>query len=117
MGGKMKYLNTKRNGRSIAVHRVVAEDIVGRILRKDEVVHHKDGDRRNNDISNLQVMTHQEHVDLRHRIYTEKACLYCGRTFMPKSKTSKYCSIKCVHKNARPAADGGHDLRARRVER
>lgn len=37
-------------------HRVVAESMIGRRLRRGEVVHHRDGDKRNNDPSNLEVM-------------------------------------------------------------
>ncbi len=37
-------------------HRIVAEKILGRKLNKGEQVHHKDGNRTNNDSSNLEVM-------------------------------------------------------------
>lgn len=43
-------------------HRVVAERMLGRPLRPDEIVHHKDGDRRSNDPSNLEVMSQREHA-------------------------------------------------------
>lgn len=52
----------KRNGRH--EHRVVAEQMLGRPLRTDEVVHHKDGDGRNNSPDNLEVMTQNEHAKL-----------------------------------------------------
>lgn len=38
------------------VHRIVAEDMLGRALEPGEVVHHKDGDRHNNDPTNLEVL-------------------------------------------------------------
>lgn len=41
---------------------LIAEEMIGRYLRDDEVVHHKDGDNRNNDPANLQVMTAAEHT-------------------------------------------------------
>lgn len=37
------------------------EKHLGRKLRSDEVVHHKDGDKSNNSIENLEVMTLSEH--------------------------------------------------------
>ena len=52
---------TKTYGRH--THRVVAEQILGRPLRKGEVVHHIDGDKRNNDPSNIRVFESQaEHA-------------------------------------------------------
>ena len=45
-------------------HRIVAEQILGRPLKRDEIVHHIDGNKRNNDPSNLMVMTQSEHCRL-----------------------------------------------------
>lgn len=45
------------------VHTVMAEKhILGRPIRRDEVVHHKDGNKLNNEISNLEVMTRAAHT-------------------------------------------------------
>lgn len=35
--------------------------MLGRKLKKGEIVHHKDGNKKNNDPKNLQVMTQSEH--------------------------------------------------------
>jgi hypothetical protein len=43
-------------------HRVVAEQILGRPLKKHEVVHHEDGNKLNNDPENLVVTTQAEHM-------------------------------------------------------
>jgi hypothetical protein len=57
-GSKDNYV--KRNCKH--EHRLVMEKHLGRKLTSNEVVHHIDGDKWNNDISNLIVMTRQEHI-------------------------------------------------------
>lgn len=44
------------------LHRIVAEQLLGRALRPGEIVHHRDGDTENNHPDNLQVMTQAEHA-------------------------------------------------------
>ena len=53
-------------------HRLVMEKYLGRPLRSDEIVHHKDGNKQNNDISNLEVVTRAEHINI-HRSELHKA--------------------------------------------
>lgn len=44
-------------------HRLVMEDHIGRYLKREEVVHHRDNDKQNNDISNLELFaTNGEHL-------------------------------------------------------
>ena len=50
----------KRDGQH--EHRVIMERVLGRKLTFKEVVHHKDGNKHNNDPSNLEVMTRAEHM-------------------------------------------------------
>lgn len=45
-------------------HRLVMEKELGRYLKPDELVHHIDGDKLNNTIENLQVVTRSEHVKI-----------------------------------------------------
>ncbi len=45
-------------------HRVVMAEVLGRPLREDEIVHHIDGDKTNNRIENLQIMTQEEHLKM-----------------------------------------------------
>lgn len=73
-------------------HRKVMAESIGRPLRSDELVHHKDENRQNNDLSNLEVVTRFEHKvlhrerDLGRRLPGEDnpvvACRCgCGATF------------------------------------
>lgn len=45
-------------------HIVIMEGVMGRKLNKNECVHHKDGNRSNNAIDNLRVMTRSDHAKL-----------------------------------------------------
>lgn len=56
------HLYCRKDGRQVAVHRLVVEEHLGQALTSDQVVHHIDHNPLNNDISNLQVMTRAEHL-------------------------------------------------------
>ncbi len=59
-GGKHKYVKFY----GVHEHRVVAAKKLGRALFKWEVVHHIDGDGKNNSPENLQVITQSEHMKI-----------------------------------------------------
>ena len=63
-GHKFLYLpyhpNSKSNG-YYAEHRLVMEQMTGRLLTSNDEIHHKDGDGLNNNPSNLLLTTHSEH--------------------------------------------------------
>ena len=47
-------------------HRYVIECFLGRALKDDEHVHHKDGNKLNNSLYNLEVLSREEHARLHH---------------------------------------------------
>lgn len=81
-------------GKRVYEHRMIMENILKRKLNlKREVVHHKDGNKLNNDPTNLEVMTRAEHV-AHHRTTTictssHKGCSLCKR-FLVHSKFSTF---------------------------
>lgn len=52
-------------------HRFVMEKYLGRKLHSFEIVHHKDGNKLNNDISNLEVMGRADHNRTHFKKYTD----------------------------------------------
>ena len=58
----MNYKTTQCNKKQKRLHRVLMESKIGRKLDKNEIVHHKDGDKTNNIIENLELMTRGEHL-------------------------------------------------------
>lgn len=57
----------KGKGRYVLEHRLVMEQHLGRYLLPNEVVHHKDENPSNNDISNLELFSSQsEHISMAH---------------------------------------------------
>lgn len=88
----------------VLYHRVVVENYLGRILEDNEVVHHKDGDKHNNTIENLEVMSANEHAHhhaKKGRTCVELVCHCCGKTFIREKRQIKkncihtFCSRSC----------------------
>ena len=55
------------NGKQVRLHRHLMQQKLGRQLGSNELVHHKDGDKHNNEISNLEITTRGKHMK-HHRI-------------------------------------------------
>jgi hypothetical protein len=64
VGKSYEYINPNTSsvyGGRIREHIYIMQNHIGRPLKKGEVVHHIDGNKSNNDLSNLDLCTVQEH--------------------------------------------------------
>lgn len=87
-------------------HVVAMEEKMGRFMTRNEIVHHIDQCKTNNDPSNLVLMTQSTHSTLHHKTGNTMVSLICSACRGPftrrvgNSPTSKgykkaYCSRKC----------------------
>lgn len=67
--GYFRFHKTPANGKNSGrrLHCIIAESIIGRSLKKDEVVHHIDKNKLNNHPDNLMVMLRSDHTKLHHK--------------------------------------------------
>ena len=96
------YKQKKFGRRGIREHRWVVEQLLGRRLDINEIVHHKDGNKRNNSPDNLEILTRKAHGVIHYLKYPIiKKCQRpgCGKMFKPdktKRKRAKTCSPECA---------------------
>lgn len=97
--GRSRYRKLTIDGRTVSEHRHIVEQALGRALRPDEVVHHKNGDRYDNRLENLEVLSHQAHSEHHNQKHPRvKTCAACGAEFEPhptKRASKKTCSPAC----------------------
>lgn len=103
------YPGKKYRGRYCSEHTAVYWQKYGVIPRDGEIIHHIDGNKRNNNIENLQIMSLSDHTAKHMRklgmAYLRLKCPGCGREFIvakhrsymaKKEADVSCCSRQCV---------------------
>ena len=95
------HINGKKYNRR--VHRLVLQTFEPIPNYESMTVNHKDGDKLNNELDNLEWMTQKENINHAWEtglfdsidLLEEIECEHCGVIFKKPKRDSKYCSNKC----------------------
>lgn len=98
------FVNLKPNKKSIRLHRYLLEKAGFDLTGKE--VHHKDGNKKNNSLDNLEILDPADHIKI-HRpvVYITVECVTCGRKFQQtpgrindnaKKGRKPCCSLACA---------------------
>ena len=94
-----EHPNATKSG-YVLMHRIIMENHLGRLLNANEVVHHKDHNKKNNSIENLEVLNSLEHVKLhaseKRKSYVTLICPECGKTFVRAKNQTHLVKTKCT---------------------
>jgi len=103
--GKAKYISKMINGKVRTVHRYLIEQKIGRPLRNDEIIHHINGDSRDNRLENLEITNYKKHSNHHNRLKRETfKCDWCKKDFLMRKKEylwkkkrqkNVFCSRRC----------------------
>ena len=77
-------------GRAIREHRLVMEKHLGRRLESREIVHHVDGNKLNNELSNLVITNRAEHPHEHRKHFVDKFRKQCTKCFNIKNRSEFY---------------------------
>ena len=85
-----EHPNANSNG-YIAKHRLILEKQLGRYLNKNEIAHHIDKNKLNNNPTNIELYTHKKHSSFHNKMMIAN----CNHIKVFDSKLNKYRCTKC----------------------
>lgn len=89
------YNSTK----TVYLHRHLASIKLGRWLTHEEHVHHIDGNKLNNSLENLEVLSNKEHAHKHrgHILPLEVYCKNCCKLFIRENSKAIFCTLNCAN--------------------
>lgn len=99
---KARYRKIRVNGKQMSLHRWIMENMLGRPLSSNEVVHHKNGDKLDNRPENLELLTVSEHCRLENPI---------GRKY--SEETRKKVSVSLIGNQRRKGIPTSPEVKTR----
>jgi len=111
-GGGYRYCRTdpphpKRNSKGLyPLHRVILENRLNRLLKRNEIAHHKNGDKMDDKEENIELIGWREHAihHAKRVIWIKVICQNCKKEFLRipsqikyniKRKSKNFCSRSC----------------------
>ena len=106
----IEYPGKRYRNRYCYEHHLVWWKSTGELQKESEIIHHKDGNKRNNSFDNLEIMNKKEHtsyhVKNRGRKFVKLICPTCKNEFIRAIKSTclskgtnvTFCSRKCSGK-------------------
>ncbi len=95
---KGRYMMIKTGHRSEILHRYLMEKKLGRKLLTKEYIHHKDGNRLNNGIDNLQIVTAGEHNIIHDNVWVPRKMSDETKEKLRKAHTGRVMSDETKEK-------------------
>ena len=92
------YRQIRVNGEQILEHRHIFQRLIGRKLRSNEVIHHKNRIKLDNRIENLELTNHKDHCSMHHPKNMSKCSITgCENTVMSRELCRTHYLRKTFH--------------------
>lgn len=97
-GYLVKSIRIGKRVTNVKVHRLAMENHLGRPLLKSEAVHHIDGNKLNNHIGNLEIMSRREHAIRHNTLANWRESQKLALRIKLRHRLLNICKVYCFNK-------------------